>query len=166
MRKPGSHCANKRSPFATLRSARRCMQTRRFARPPAIFMAKQPPKKLKREPASPPPGAASESVVQPTATTPLFPEPPLSPQSRRRTGMIRMVLLEFCSVMESFGITDRNFLSPLYSRASLRQAPQHRPTDDPPTHRTGRWAMAAAHRRDVRPRRADRPQRLRFALGR
>ena len=53
-------------------------------------MAKQPPKKLKREPASPPPGATSESVVQPTATTPLFPEPPLSPQSRRRTGMIRM----------------------------------------------------------------------------
>jgi hypothetical protein len=34
MRKPGSHCANKRSPFATLRSARRCIQTRRFARPP------------------------------------------------------------------------------------------------------------------------------------
>ena len=30
--------------------------------------------------------------------------------------MIRMVLLEFCSVMESFGITDRNFLSPLYSQ--------------------------------------------------
>ena len=79
-------------------------------------MAKQPPKKLKHEPASPPPGVASESVVQPTATTPLFPEPPLSPQSRRRTGMIRMVLLEFCSVMESFGITDRNFLSPLYSQ--------------------------------------------------
>jgi hypothetical protein len=81
-------------------------------------MAKQPPKKLKREPASPPPGAASESVVQPTATTPLFPEPPLSPQSRRRTGMIRKDLLEFCSVMESFGITDRNFLSPLIRNPS------------------------------------------------
>ena len=61
-----------------------------------FLMAKQPPKKLKRKPASPPPGAASESVVQPTATTPLFPEPPLSPQSRRRTGMIRMVSLNSC----------------------------------------------------------------------
>ena len=28
MRKPGSHCANKRSPFATLRSARRYIRTR------------------------------------------------------------------------------------------------------------------------------------------
>ena len=79
-------------------------------------MAKQPPKKLKHEPASPPPGATSESVVQPTATTPLFPEPPLSPQSRRRTGMIRMDLLQFCSLMKSFGITDWNFLNPLYSQ--------------------------------------------------
>ena len=79
-------------------------------------MAKQPPKKLKHEPASPPPGATSELVVQPTATTPLFPEPPLSPQSRRRTGMIRMDLLQFCSLMESFGITDWNFLNPLYSQ--------------------------------------------------
>jgi hypothetical protein len=78
-------------------------------------MAKQPPKTLKREPTSPP-GATSESVVLPTATTPLFPAPPLSPQSRQRKGMIRMDLLEFCSVMESFGITDRNFLGPLYSQ--------------------------------------------------
>jgi hypothetical protein len=79
-------------------------------------MAKQPPKTLKREPTSPPPGATSESVVQPTATTPLFPEPPLSPQSRQGTGMIRMDLLEFYSVMGSLAITDRNFLGPLYSQ--------------------------------------------------
>ena len=32
MRKPGSHCANKRSPFATLRSARRCIRPSRPAR--------------------------------------------------------------------------------------------------------------------------------------
>jgi hypothetical protein len=88
-------------------------------------MAKHlPPKKLKRKPASPPPGAPAESVVQPPATSPLFPAPPLSPQSScfssaelpRRTGMSRMDLLQFYSVMESFGITDRNFLSPLYGQ--------------------------------------------------
>ena len=44
-------------------------------------IAKQHPKELKREPASP--------------TPPLFPERPS--QSRRRTGMIRMDLLEFCT---------------------------------------------------------------------
>ena len=41
-----------------------------------------------------------------------------------------------------------------------------RPANDSPTRRTGQGAMAAARRRDVRPRRADRPKRIRFALGR
>ena len=40
MRKPGSHCANKRSPFATLRSARRCTRTRRFRDTAGYFQQK------------------------------------------------------------------------------------------------------------------------------
>ena len=42
-------------------------------------MAKQPFKKLKPQPASPPPGLGSA-----TATSPLFPEPPLSPFKKPR----------------------------------------------------------------------------------
>jgi hypothetical protein len=42
MRKPGSHCANKRPPFGTLRSARRCIRSRRFARLRAIFNKRLP----------------------------------------------------------------------------------------------------------------------------
>jgi hypothetical protein len=92
-------------------------------------MAKQTPKKPKREPASPPRGATSEPGVQPTAPSPLFPDQPLSPESPlfsqsatssaespRSKGMNRMDLLQFYSLMDSFGITDRNFLSPLFSQ--------------------------------------------------
>jgi hypothetical protein len=87
-------------------------------------MAKPTPKKLKRASSA----RQVNSAVQPTATSPLFPEPPLSPQSPlfssmtssaelpRRTATIRMDLVQFYSLMESFGITDRNFLNPLYSQ--------------------------------------------------
>ena len=40
MRKPGPPCANRRSLYADLRSARRCIRTRTFASPPNYFQQK------------------------------------------------------------------------------------------------------------------------------
>jgi hypothetical protein len=54
-------------------------------------------------------GSPTNCAVQRTAPSPLFPE---EPPSQR----MRMDYVQFISLMESFGITDRGFISPLYSQ--------------------------------------------------
>jgi hypothetical protein len=71
-------------------------------------MAKRNPPDQKL-PASLSRGSPTNCAVQRTAPSPLFPE---EPQSQR----MRMDYVQFISLMESFGITDRGFISPLYSQ--------------------------------------------------
>jgi hypothetical protein len=81
-------------------------------------MAKRKPaQNRKHEPVSPPLGATNKSAVQPEETSPLFAPPPHSVKPPLELPPnAQLDLLKFKALMESFGITDWHFISPLYTQ--------------------------------------------------